>query len=275
MNASSRIAEVRFDAKGLVANAGLVLPATLGERLGLPDLLRQHVHLGKVAGAANPEVKALTLIASLLAGGECVEDVNAAVSLPATACRSPGSSQLSTRGCGKLADRTRRLGGAVEDLAGRRPRQRSCVERCQVAHRVMRPRTERGSNARSPPSMDPGRGRRGGRADSAAWTCRRRSDVLDRFLRSADRGDRVQDHVRDDLWPRDHDHVRALDLGRRGAGALRHGADDITTNRLVAGSNHGPCRRGLPGGHSGRLDASANAPWTRARVRGRALEGLV
>jgi DDE family transposase len=77
VTASSHIAEVRFDAKGLVANAGLVLPATLGERLGLPDLLRQHVHLGRVAGATNPEVKALTLIASLLAGGECVEDVNA------------------------------------------------------------------------------------------------------------------------------------------------------------------------------------------------------
>jgi hypothetical protein len=76
VTASSHIAEVRFDAKGLVANAGLVLPATLGERLSLPELLRQHVHLGKVAGAANPDVKSLTLVASLLAGGECVEDVN-------------------------------------------------------------------------------------------------------------------------------------------------------------------------------------------------------
>jgi hypothetical protein len=54
----------------LVANAGLVLPATLAQRLGLPELLRQHVHLGKVAGAANPDVKAMTAIASLLAGGE-------------------------------------------------------------------------------------------------------------------------------------------------------------------------------------------------------------
>src|SRR5215472_8835313 len=77
VNASSHIAEVRFDAKGLVVNAGLMLPATLGERLGLPELLRQHVDLGRVAGAANPDRKALTLIASLLAGGECVDDVNA------------------------------------------------------------------------------------------------------------------------------------------------------------------------------------------------------
>jgi hypothetical protein len=76
MAASSHIVDARFDARGLVANAGLVLPATLGERLGLPELLRQHMHLGRVPGAANPDVKSLTLIASLLAGGECVEDVN-------------------------------------------------------------------------------------------------------------------------------------------------------------------------------------------------------
>jgi hypothetical protein len=54
-----------------------VLPATLAQRLGLPELLRQHVHLGQVAGAANPDVKALTAVASLLAGGEYVDDVNA------------------------------------------------------------------------------------------------------------------------------------------------------------------------------------------------------
>ena len=68
---------IDFDAPGLVANAGLVLPATLAQHLGLPALLRQHVRLGKVAGAANPDRKALTVIASLLAGGEWGDDVNA------------------------------------------------------------------------------------------------------------------------------------------------------------------------------------------------------
>jgi len=77
VNASSHTLDIGFDARGLVANAGLVLPATLAQRLGLPELLRQHIDLGKVAGAANPDVKALTAIASLLAGGEYVEDVNA------------------------------------------------------------------------------------------------------------------------------------------------------------------------------------------------------
>ena len=76
MAASSHIVDVRFDARGLVASAGLVLPATLGERLGLPELLRQHIRLGRVPGAANPDRKSLTLIASLLAGGESVQDVN-------------------------------------------------------------------------------------------------------------------------------------------------------------------------------------------------------
>ena len=47
MAASSHIIDVRFDAQGLVANAGLVLPATLAQHLGLPELLRQHVHLGR------------------------------------------------------------------------------------------------------------------------------------------------------------------------------------------------------------------------------------
>jgi hypothetical protein len=58
VNASSHTLDVRFDAKGMVANAGLGLPATLAQRLGLPELLRQHVHLGKVAGAANAPVAA-------------------------------------------------------------------------------------------------------------------------------------------------------------------------------------------------------------------------
>jgi hypothetical protein len=68
---------IDFDAPGLVANAGLVLPATLARHLGLPALLRHHVRLGKVAGGANLDVKAMTTIASLLAGGEWMDDINA------------------------------------------------------------------------------------------------------------------------------------------------------------------------------------------------------
>lgn len=68
--------QVAFDGKGLVANAGLILPTTLAQHLGLPELLRRHVRLGRVDGAANPDRKAMTLVASLLAGGEWVDDVD-------------------------------------------------------------------------------------------------------------------------------------------------------------------------------------------------------
>ncbi|HET6497394.1 MAG TPA: transposase [Thermoleophilia bacterium] len=60
-----------------VADAGLLLPATLAERLGLKELIDEHVHLGAAPGAANPGVKALTLIYSSLAGGECIDDAAA------------------------------------------------------------------------------------------------------------------------------------------------------------------------------------------------------
>jgi hypothetical protein len=68
--------DIRFDAKGLIPNAGLVLPATLAQHLGFPELLRKHIRLGRVEGAANPQVKAMTVIGSLLAGGEWMDDVN-------------------------------------------------------------------------------------------------------------------------------------------------------------------------------------------------------
>ena len=71
--------DINFDAKGLVANAGLALPFTLAEHLGLGTLLRQHVRLGQVknSAGANPQIKAMTVIAAVLAGGEYIDDVKA------------------------------------------------------------------------------------------------------------------------------------------------------------------------------------------------------
>src|SRR5665647_3950903 len=60
---------VDFSDAHAVAGAGLLLPATLAERLGLKELLDEHVDLGRAPGAASPGVKALTLIYSALAGG--------------------------------------------------------------------------------------------------------------------------------------------------------------------------------------------------------------
>ena len=38
---------VAFDDHRLVANAGLILPATLGRHLGLPELVDRHPDLGR------------------------------------------------------------------------------------------------------------------------------------------------------------------------------------------------------------------------------------
>lgn len=70
-----RVQVIADDANG-VSDAGLLVAATLGERLGLGPLLREHVTVPGSAGA-NPDRKCLTLIHSLLAGGDCIEDVNA------------------------------------------------------------------------------------------------------------------------------------------------------------------------------------------------------
>ena len=63
---------IAFDDHRLVANAGLILPATLALRLGLPQLLRKHLDLGGAPGRANTGDKMMTLVASALAGGDCI-----------------------------------------------------------------------------------------------------------------------------------------------------------------------------------------------------------
>ncbi len=67
---------VQFDDENLVANAGLVLPATLAQHLGLEQLYRHHVRLGDAPGRPNAGIKAMTLISSALAGGDCIEDAD-------------------------------------------------------------------------------------------------------------------------------------------------------------------------------------------------------
>ena len=66
--------EVTFDDDHAVANAGLIQTATLAERLGLRELFDEYVDLGDAAGRANVGVKAMTLIHSALAGGDCIDD---------------------------------------------------------------------------------------------------------------------------------------------------------------------------------------------------------
>ena len=73
---SDRI-HVAFDDPRLVANAGLLLPVTLAGRLGLGELVENNLDLGDAPGRANAGDKILTLVASALAGGDCIDDADA------------------------------------------------------------------------------------------------------------------------------------------------------------------------------------------------------
>ena len=68
---------IAFDDHRLVANAGLILPSTLALRLGLPQLVDRRLDLGHAKGRANTGDKMMTLVASALAGGDCIDDADA------------------------------------------------------------------------------------------------------------------------------------------------------------------------------------------------------
>ena len=68
---------IAFDDHRLVANAGLLLPATLARHLGLRELADHHLDLGGRPGRAKRVDKMLTLVASVLAGGDCIDDADA------------------------------------------------------------------------------------------------------------------------------------------------------------------------------------------------------
>ena len=69
--------DIAFDDDRLVADAGLLLPATLAQHLGLQELADSYLDLGDAPGRANAGDKLLTLVASALAGGDCIDDAAA------------------------------------------------------------------------------------------------------------------------------------------------------------------------------------------------------
>ena len=69
--------QIAFDDHRLVNNAGLLLPATLAQHVGLRELVDRHLDLGDAPGRANTGDKMLTLVASALAGGDCIDDADA------------------------------------------------------------------------------------------------------------------------------------------------------------------------------------------------------
>ena len=69
--------KIAFDDHRLVANAGLLLPATLAHHLGLSQLVQERLNLGNAPGRANTGDKVMTLVATALAGGDCIDDADA------------------------------------------------------------------------------------------------------------------------------------------------------------------------------------------------------
>jgi Transposase DDE domain group 1 len=68
--------EVVFDDANLVANAGLLVPATLMVRVGLEALVNATVRLRGSVGGASPGRKVLTLVTAILAGASHIDHAN-------------------------------------------------------------------------------------------------------------------------------------------------------------------------------------------------------
>jgi hypothetical protein len=64
---------VSFDDEGLVANAGLVVVATLSARLGIGRIVEATVRMAGVVGGANPGRKVLTLVHAIVAGASHID----------------------------------------------------------------------------------------------------------------------------------------------------------------------------------------------------------
>lgn len=67
---------VTFDDPNLVANAGLMLPGTLAQKLDVSAVVDERVDLSGRTGGANCGIKAMTVISALLAGAEWIDDVD-------------------------------------------------------------------------------------------------------------------------------------------------------------------------------------------------------
>ena len=65
-----------FDDDHAVANAGLLPPATLAQRLGIEAVIDELVDLGDRPGAHRPGRKVLTLVQPMLAGADCIDDAD-------------------------------------------------------------------------------------------------------------------------------------------------------------------------------------------------------
>ena len=67
--------QIAFDDR-LVSSAELILPSNLALHLCLSQPVDRHLNLGRAPGRANTGDKVMTLVASALAGGDCINDAD-------------------------------------------------------------------------------------------------------------------------------------------------------------------------------------------------------
>jgi hypothetical protein len=65
---------VAFDDERAVADAGVVLIATLSGRLGIEGLVDERVDLGDRAGPGNEGAKVMSLVSAMALGADCIDD---------------------------------------------------------------------------------------------------------------------------------------------------------------------------------------------------------
>ncbi len=71
------VVRVAFDEERLISDAGLLLTATLAERLGIEELVNESVWLDpRSPGAALPGRKVMSLVHGMLAGADSIDDMN-------------------------------------------------------------------------------------------------------------------------------------------------------------------------------------------------------
>jgi hypothetical protein len=89
---------VVFDDQRAVANAGVLLPAMLADRLGIEALVDQTIDLGDRAGAAKPGRKVMSLLSAMALGADCIDDCDVLRSGQTGAVLGHGVSAPSTLG---------------------------------------------------------------------------------------------------------------------------------------------------------------------------------
>ena len=91
-------ARVVFDDERAVANAGVVLPAVLDDRLGVGALGDPKVRSRRSPGAANPGRQVMTLESAMALGADCIDECRRAALGLTRAALGHGVPAPSTRG---------------------------------------------------------------------------------------------------------------------------------------------------------------------------------